>query len=450
MSAPSTQELQALLRRHVLDVWFPRSLDHEHGGFRCDFDRKWRSCGTHEKLLEFQARQTLFAAEAALADPCDAAVAAAARHGFACLAGTMWDATEGGWFHRCDRAGRVLENHTKHVHGMAYAIAACVAVHRLTCEAAPLRLAQQAFEWLENTAFDREHGGYLQFFTRDGRCIDSASESLWRDRLDPIGTPVGLKDSNTHSDLLEALTSLHSVWPDVTVRTRLVELVTLFEQRLLAHDGALHFFCLRDWTPVPHRVRVGTTLQTAWRLSAARAQAALPFPADDASRRILRYLREHARDRAGGYFLAGEVRPAAAQSAAACAYAWVEHAVAAGGKVWWVQFEALRTIMDQHRQRPRAELHEEYVALWSYIVRAFVDARHGGIYSHGLDLLPWWWPARAPSLPRGQSSKGTAWKDASHEGRALLELIRITTRSGASPPTPAGPGHVTSLAHRNA
>ena len=30
-----SQEFETLLRRHVIDVWFPRSLDTEHGGFLC-------------------------------------------------------------------------------------------------------------------------------------------------------------------------------------------------------------------------------------------------------------------------------------------------------------------------------------------------------------------------------------------------------------------------------
>ena len=38
----------------------------EHGGLLCDFDRRWRPCRPHDKLLEFQARQTWIAAEAAV------------------------------------------------------------------------------------------------------------------------------------------------------------------------------------------------------------------------------------------------------------------------------------------------------------------------------------------------------------------------------------------------
>ncbi|MGH7523898.1 MAG: DNA-formamidopyrimidine glycosylase family protein, partial [Gemmatimonadales bacterium] len=56
MPAPSIpEEFESVLRRHVLEVWFPRCLDRVHGGFLCDFDHTWRSNGPDDKLLEFQA-----------------------------------------------------------------------------------------------------------------------------------------------------------------------------------------------------------------------------------------------------------------------------------------------------------------------------------------------------------------------------------------------------------
>ncbi|MFN2325543.1 MAG: AGE family epimerase/isomerase, partial [Gemmatimonadales bacterium] len=117
-------EFERALKRHVLDPWFPRSLDREHGGFLCDFDRKWQSCGSHDKLLEFQARQTLTAAEALRMYPEDQRFRDAALHGLRCLHEVMWDREAGGWYHLTDRAGRPLEAHTKHTHGFAYAIQA--------------------------------------------------------------------------------------------------------------------------------------------------------------------------------------------------------------------------------------------------------------------------------------------------------------------------------------
>ena len=85
---PTAEQFEAVRRRNVLDVWFPRSLDLDCGGFLCDFDRAWKSNGPHEKLLEFQARQTLLAAEASLVYPHDAILHRAALRIAKCTGGS--------------------------------------------------------------------------------------------------------------------------------------------------------------------------------------------------------------------------------------------------------------------------------------------------------------------------------------------------------------------------
>jgi hypothetical protein len=35
-------EVETALHRDVLDVWFPRTVDNVHGGFRSDFTRDWQ------------------------------------------------------------------------------------------------------------------------------------------------------------------------------------------------------------------------------------------------------------------------------------------------------------------------------------------------------------------------------------------------------------------------
>jgi len=35
-------ETEKMLREDVLDVWFPRAIDNEHGGFYSVFSREWK------------------------------------------------------------------------------------------------------------------------------------------------------------------------------------------------------------------------------------------------------------------------------------------------------------------------------------------------------------------------------------------------------------------------
>ena len=134
----------------------------------------------------------------------------------------MWDPAYGGWFHRADRAGVARDEGRKHAHGSAYAIAACAEASVTLGDPGALALAQAGFEWLDTHARDGEHGGYFGFLARDGSVIrDQASYSKPRD---PIGTPIGLKDANVNSDLIETLSVLIAIEPAEPARARLAEL----------------------------------------------------------------------------------------------------------------------------------------------------------------------------------------------------------------------------------
>ena len=47
-------EMDATLRRDVLDVWFPRTLDNDHGGFRANFSRDWKPLGKKPSFPSFR------------------------------------------------------------------------------------------------------------------------------------------------------------------------------------------------------------------------------------------------------------------------------------------------------------------------------------------------------------------------------------------------------------
>src|SRR5688572_31418601 len=83
-TVPTLDEFRGQLRRNlteVVDASFPRTLDTEHGGFLCDFDHAWQPNGAHRKRLEFQARQTRAAAQAAIFDKGYRNAYEAAEHG---------------------------------------------------------------------------------------------------------------------------------------------------------------------------------------------------------------------------------------------------------------------------------------------------------------------------------------------------------------------------------
>lgn len=408
----------AALQRHVIEPWFPRSIDRQQGGFLCDFDRAWKPRGRQHKLLEFQARQTWIAAELARRFPRDSRLSDAAVHGFRYLRDAMWDREFGGWYHRLNRDGEPIESQTKHVHGIAYAISACSAVHSAGLDPGALDLARRGFEWLEEHAFDREHGGYFGFLTRDGQIIRDAADSPMGRLTDTISTTVGLKDANVHADLVEAFTFLHAGSPDDHVANRLRELVDVFSVRMLHESGALWYYWRPDWRPVPHVSHYGYSFHATNRLLSASEIVGDEQRMVAACRRMVEFSLRMAWDRQnGGFFYAGpSTGPTSFQ----------RHDLVVRAKAWWVQLEALSAFSRLGRLTDGDERYLRYErALWSYMRRHLIDGRHAGFYAFGLDGLPRWRRAVGESLaPRQLTYKGNAWKDASHEGRALLACLR--------------------------
>jgi mannobiose 2-epimerase len=417
------EEFRGVLKRHVIDPWFPRCVDREYGGFLCDFDRRWRSCGPHEKLLEFQARHTLLAADAARHLPDDRGLHDAAMHGFRFLRDVLWDTEHGGWFHSVDRAGKPLEHLTKHTHGFAYALSACASVYELTRDEGARALAQAAFDWMDRFARDPEHGGYFGYLRRDGTVIHTPAQSPNGQELDTVGTEVGFKDLNVHSDLLETFALMYRVWREPRIGERLAESIEIIGDRMVnPTTGSMHFFVTPDWRPVPHLIRVGYQSHSAYRLILALGltghDALIRRMAAKLVNSAIRYARDSNGD--GYYYAAPGALPTSLH----------DHEIRVSRRTWWVQMEALKALLAVSSIAPDAG---RYLRLfedqWRYIRKHFLDETYGGVYMHGLDNVRIWERKFGARLaPMAITRKGDVWKDASHEGRALLYCIE---RSGA-------------------
>ena len=407
----TTGALEDVLRRYVLEPWFPRCIDREHGGFLCDFDIAWKDVGPHEKLAEFQARQTLCVAEAARVYPALSHFREAALCGFRFLADVQWDREHGGWFHRVARDGTPLQHGAKHTHGFAYAIVACLAVHALTGEREPLDLALAGADWVERHAYDTVHGGYFGPMTRTGAVIRDRDPAVWNQPVDWLGLKLGAKDANIATDMLETLAALAAVESGTAAASRLAELTHLFETRLVQSNGALPYEFTADWQPYPSLERTGYLLQGAHRLIRLSRSGMASEGAGNAAYRMI----EHAiaarwDNRRGGFREMGPHDGAPEP--------------AGGDKCWWDQWEGLRALVDAHDGGAHPKFRPYLEAHWRFIRRYTLDDRNPGTFWYSTEGFNAWqrW-ARPKSFAPQRSAKGEIWKDASHEARALMHCI---------------------------
>ena len=366
------------LHRHVLEPWFPRCLDTEHGGFLCDFDSRWRPAGPQVKMLEFQARQTRVAALAARLDPGEPAWRDACRRGFDALSERLWDHEHGGWFIVADRAWTPLDPDVKHLHGMAYAAQACLEVADCLDEPRALDLAREAMTWIDDHAWDAEHGLYWGWLRRDGTPIGLDPDSA-PTRLDHVGAPAGTKDINTNGDMLEMLTEAGR--RGLGSADRLARLVAEFT-RWPAEHGRLPLHFTRDLVPV-RGPGVGYEVQASWRVPLARAVLGEPLAFGPTERTL----------RAGTLASLGPTGGILGHT---------------GDEEWWIQFELLRSLAfeasldPEGGDAPRAAAADHL----GYLRRRFLDERHPGV-------------RRTPRRLLGREAKGDRWKDASHEAVAF-------------------------------
>jgi mannobiose 2-epimerase len=397
--------------RQVLQVWFPRCVDAEYGGFLCDFDYKWRPSGSQVKMLEYQARMArlLARATATAGFECYRPLAA---HAFKYLRDILWDRQYGGWYRMLDRAGQPLEASTKHGHGIAYAIGACAAYYELTSEVEALELAKAGFAWIEKVAHDHRHGGYFASYQRDGTRIDSIERNPTHYELrDCIGTPFGYKDANTNADFLETWTDLYRIWPDPLVRERLQEMFHIVRDRMVVPPGSVHMYFLPDWTPVPDFCRYGYGLNVSNILAKASRTPGLGSDSTTAQviKSIIDTLLRYSWDRSkSGFFHAGSTFGPTPME---------DIVVLVRDKFWWPQAEATRALLRAALLYPGDPMDYmlRFNELWSYIANYLIDRKHGGWLLVGRDVSP----------RRRRPAKAGPWKEPSHEVHSLLECIHL-------------------------
>lgn len=397
----------------VLPAWFPRCVDEKHGGFSPHFLEDWSPGNQNQKTLVFQSRMTWVCAQVAMRYPALKAYRDYTRHGLDFLEQVMWDKQEGGFFWGLDETGKITETYgtEKHVYGSAFSLYATSAAFQATGDSRALDLAKRSFTWLDRHAHDPVHGGYFEALTRTGRPIlgARAAGTSGEDarEFDLIHTAYGYKSMNSHIHLLEALTALSRVWPDALVKARLREVFGLVRDKIAVEPGCLNLFFTPDWRSVPDHDSFGHDVETAYLL--LEAAEALDQPDDRKTLAVARSLVDHALrwgwdERLGGFYDRGAAfSPAHGRE-----------------KIWWTQAEGLNALLLMH-QRFGDETPRYFNAMlkqWDFIRNYQVDHRHG----------EWYEKVSAEGVPPTGQAKGTIWKAAYHNGRALMNVSEMLRR----------------------
>jgi cellobiose epimerase len=406
-------EVDSILNQQ-LDLWYPRVVDQEHGGYLSRYDYRWEPEGAQEKMIVTQARHIWTLAKVAEEDPARRDdYLAYARHGFDFLRDRMWDREFGGFYTDVTREGVVIPAQNgqinKGLYGNAFAIYGLAAYYGASQDQEALDLAIETFRWLDAGAWDGEFGGYYT-------------------NLDRQGQPTGVdsrraKDYNSGIHILEALAELYQVWPDPVLRDRLERTFRIVRDEFTTDRGYMKLYFSRDWIPLSNEdstravqeaglasdhITFGHDIETAYLL--IESAHALGLPDDSVltkAKRMVDHTIEHGWDDEiggvydAGYYFAGED----------------SLTITDPGKVWWGQAEALHSLLLAAEYFPDDpyEYFELFEQQWEYIKEYLLDPVHGDWYNAGIDEEP----------QSVQSPKSTIWKGNYHTVRALLGVKKM-------------------------
>jgi mannose/cellobiose epimerase-like protein (N-acyl-D-glucosamine 2-epimerase family) len=414
---------EALLRRDVLDVWFPRAVDREHGGFHESFARDWRPTPDGDgRFSVFQARMTWMASTIAMRRPeLRDTYLPIARHGFAYLRDVLWDKKDGGFFWGLDEQGKIAPSYTdgKHIYGNSFCLYALAAYYQASKDPAALALAQRTFAWMDQHAHDAKSGGYFEWLTRDGKPVPARTGG--KIDLVPVAAfPVGYKSMNTHLHVLEALAQLYEVWKDETVRRRLEEVLALMRDKVSAAPGVMNLYLTNEWVALPGRDSYGHDVESAYLM--LEAEDVLGRGHAPETLRMARMLVDHALAygwdaRLGGFYRDGPSwgPPEDKQ------------------KEWWVEVEGLNALLLMHELYGQSTdaYFQAFQRQWRFITERQLDPERRGLF----EMLD----ADGNPVPGG---KGRIWKEAYHEGRAMLNVtarLEHLAHAPARPPAATSP-----------
>jgi len=173
------------------------------------------------------------------------------------------DNTYGGVFWEADYKGNPI-NRKKQIYAQSFTIYALSEYYKLTKNENAKNWAIEIFKLLEKHARDKNDGGYFEAFNEDWSPIKDM-------RLSDKDMNAS-KTMNTHLHVLEAYTSLLSIYKNDELKSALESLVHLFQNTFLNTNHHYQLFFNDQWELLSNSVSYGHDIECAWLvIDAARA-----------------------------------------------------------------------------------------------------------------------------------------------------------------------------------
>lgn len=375
----------------ILSYWMDHTQDLQNGGFFGKIDEHNLPHPEAAKGSVLHSR-ILWSFSSAYAVTANADNLAMADRAYNYIIDHFLDTTEAGVYWTVNAKGEPLDT-KKQIYALAFALYGCCAYYQVTNNEHVKGTAIGLFNAIEKYSFDKNNGGYFEAFTRDWTLLDdlrlSAKDANER------------KTMNTHLHVLEAYTSLFSIWPDKHLKNQLLLLLDVFTGHIInAKTSHLDLFFDDTWQVKTDIISYGHDIEAAWLLMEAA----------------------HA---TGDHALIKDIEKAAMKIAVAAAEGLdvdgglqyeKENGHLVKEKHWWVQAEAMVGFFNHWQLTNNNGYLQKSLAVWQYIKTSIKDDQFG----------EWFWGRLEDGSVMPNEDKAGLWKCPYHNSRACLEIMRRT------------------------
>lgn len=374
---------------NILWYWLNNTVDKKNGGFIGRIDSDNTKNYAEEKGSVLNAR-ILWSFSSAYRLIKDEELKLTAKRAFDFMAIHFHDKKNGGifWSINADKSPKDTKNQ---IYALAFTIYGMSEYYTISQDKKALDLAIGLYQKIEQYSYDSVNKGYFEAFTQDWKPIDDLRLSD-KDANEK-------KTMNTHLHIVEAYANLYQVWPDPTLKLKIIELLEVIEIHFInTKTGHLRLFFDENWNEKPDVISYGHDIEAAWLLLQC-AEISTDGKLIERYKKYAVLITDATKkgiDKDGGLWY--EFDPKSNTLIAE--------------KHWWPQAELLTGFFNAWEITADQSYLDTVFNNWEFIKKHIIDNANG----------EWFWGVNADYslIPK---DKAGFWKCPYHNSRACIELI---------------------------
>jgi cellobiose epimerase len=378
------------LFENILPFWKKYTIDKKYGGFLGQINNDLSVEENAEKGLVLNARilWTFSAVYGKYHKNDDLEIA---HRAYYYIVEKFFDSEFGGYYWSLTFDGKP-QTVKKQIYAQAFVIYALVEYFKITNNPDALNRAKDIFVLMEKKSFDTADNGYVEACNRDW----SATEDLKLSEKDMNEK----KSMNTHLHVLEAYTSLYTVWKDPLLKGKLENLIRIFNHIIVdQNDNHLLLFFNEKWESKSTLISYGHDIEASWLMH----EAALVTGNKELIEAIEKQAVKIAESTLKGITAKGGL---IYEDDRAGKHHEYEHE-------WWVQAEAVVGYLNTYILTREPKYLDAAFVVTKFIEKYVADSKDG----------EWYFRVDPDGKPVTKHEKAGFWKCPYHNTRACLEIM---------------------------